>query len=103
MSLKWPDKDPDDTLDYSVDWERFLGTDTISSVTWTINDSSGTEVSFSGTVNGLTNVSVSNTDTVATIFMSGGTANTTYTVFCQIVSVSGLVAKRTITLKVRQR
>jgi hypothetical protein len=38
MSYKWPDKDPDEMLDYSVDWSRFLGDDTISSVTWYIYD-----------------------------------------------------------------
>jgi len=26
MSFRWPSKDPDETLDYSVDWSRFLDT-----------------------------------------------------------------------------
>lgn len=26
MSYKWPDKDPQEQLDYSIDWSRFLGT-----------------------------------------------------------------------------
>ena len=34
MSYRWPLKDPDETLDYSVDWSRFLNTATISSITW---------------------------------------------------------------------
>ena len=25
MSLKWPSKDPDETVDFSVDWSRYLG------------------------------------------------------------------------------
>ena len=29
MSYKWPDKDKDEILDYSVDWSRFLGDDSI--------------------------------------------------------------------------
>ena len=36
MSFRWPVKDPDETLDYSVDWSRFLGTNTISSVVWSV-------------------------------------------------------------------
>ena len=43
MSYKWPDKDKDEILDYSIDWSRFLGDDTISGVTWFIDDSDGTK------------------------------------------------------------
>ena len=37
MSFRWPVKDPDEQLDYSMDWSRFLDTATISSVTWFVN------------------------------------------------------------------
>ena len=43
MSYKWPDKDKDEILDYNIDWSRFLGDDTISGVTWFIDDSDGTK------------------------------------------------------------
>ena len=36
MSYKWPDKDPDETIDYSVDWSRFLGSNTISAIVWSV-------------------------------------------------------------------
>ena len=36
MSFRWPSKDPDETLDYSVDWSRFLASATIASVTWAV-------------------------------------------------------------------
>ena len=36
MSFPWPNKDPDEQLDYSVDWSRFLGSATISTVTWSV-------------------------------------------------------------------
>ena len=39
MSYRWPLKDPDETLDYSVDWSRFLGTATISSAVWYVQTS----------------------------------------------------------------
>ena len=42
MSFKWPNKDPDETLDYSVDWSRFLGTATITTVVWAVKSTSYT-------------------------------------------------------------
>ena len=38
MSFRWPNKDPDETLDYSVDWSRFLDTGTISSCSWFVDN-----------------------------------------------------------------
>ena len=43
MSYKWPDKDKDEILDYSIDWSRFLGDDTISGVSWFVDDNQGTK------------------------------------------------------------
>ena len=60
MSLKWPNKDADETLDYSIDWSRFLSGETLSSVTWFVNDADGvkTELVPSGPlVNGIQLVS----------------------------------------------
>ena len=42
MSFRWPNKDPDETLDYSVDWSRFLGTATITSTVWAVKSTSYT-------------------------------------------------------------
>ena len=39
MSFRWPSKDPDETLEYSVDWSRFLDTATINSVIWFVKSS----------------------------------------------------------------
>ena len=106
MSLKWPAKDPDASLDYSVDWSRFLGSDTISSVQWYIDDANGvkTAVTASDTVNGLTFVSQSNTTTVALAVFSGGTNNTSYTVTCAITyGASNYVDERKIKLPIREK
>ena len=62
MALKWPDKDPDERLDYTVDWSRYLDTLTIASVQWTHIQTDGTESSAltaSSTVNGITVQAVS--------------------------------------------
>ena len=41
MSYKWPDKDPDETIDYSVDWSRFIPNDTLSASNWFVQDAAG--------------------------------------------------------------
>ena len=56
MSYKWPEKDPDETADFSVDWSRFLGSDSIASSVFFVDDENGTktQVSTAQIVNGLT-------------------------------------------------
>lgn len=115
MAFKWPFKDPDETLDYNVDWSRFLGTATISSVTWSVTTpvyttettlASGetlTTASASATTDSIQNVSHTNTNTVATINIGGGVVNREYTFFCTIIDSTGSTAKRSIKLKVRDR
>jgi len=116
MSLKWPNKDPDETLDYSVDWSRFLGDGvTISSVKWFVRSKSyttKTELEDGEDLNTATggentdsiqNVSTSNTSTVATINIAGGTNNEEYTFFCQMTDTTASTAERTIKLRVRER
>lgn len=105
MSLKWPAKDPSETLDYSVDWSRFLGSNTISSVTWHCYDESGTknEVSFPETIDGMLFSNLTNTNTVATVRLSAGTTNKTYKIVCEITFGDSLVASRTIQLPVREK
>lgn len=115
MAFRWPFKDPDETLDYSVDWSRYLGSATISSVTWSVTTpvystettlASGqtlTTASSSATTDSIQNVSQTNTNTVATINIGGGVANREYTFFCTIVDSTASTSKRSIKLKVRNR
>ena len=106
MSLKWPPKDPDETLDYTVDWTRFLRAgETISSVAWYINDASGVKqaVTSGSTVNAIAVAQTGSTGTTATIYLSGGTNNTQYTIFCAVTLSSGVVAERSITLSIKER
>ena len=83
MSLKWPNKDPDETLDYSIDWSRFLGSATISNFVWF--------------------VSSTNTNTVVTAHIAGGTDNVKYKFTCRITDSNGLVVERTVFLRVREK
>lgn len=107
MSFRWPNKDPDETLDYSVDWSRFLGSGiTISTVIWYVDDSTGTKTVLSpggATVYGIQNVAQTNTSTVATINVGSGTANIDYKIYCRITDSSGSVAEQVIKLRVRER
>jgi hypothetical protein len=105
MSYKWPDKDKDEIIDYSVDWSRFLGSDIISAVTWFIDDASGvkTQVSNASVVNGLQFVTGTNTTTVATARFSLGTNNVRYTITCRITTNGGLQYERSIFLRVKEK
>lgn len=84
-------KDPDATLDYGFDWSDWLATaETISASTWTVPT-------------GITKVSDSRSTTMTTIWLSGGTVNTDYSVINHITTSAGRVDDRTILIKVRQR
>jgi hypothetical protein len=106
MSYRWPNKDPDETLDYSVDWSRFLGdTSTIQSVAWFIDNENGVKTPFEPVtvVNGLQPISTTNTTTASTIFLGLGTNNKVYKIYCRMTDTMGRVAERSITLSVKER
>lgn len=115
MSFRWPNKDPDELLDYSIDWSRFLDVDTINSVNWYVKSSlyptktllaagnSLTVASSSATTDDITNVAQTNTPTVATINISGGQNNVEYTFFCQMTDNTGSTAERSIKLRIKER
>lgn len=87
-------KDPDATLDYTVDWSDYLTpiSDTIASVTWVL-------------AGGLVNVATSHTTTTATIFVSGGTVDVDASITCRIATAAGTprIDDRTIDLVIVQR
>jgi len=105
MSFRWPNKDPDETLDYSVDWSRWLNGATISSVVWYVDNSSGvkTALTAGNTVNGLQNVAQTISGGVATINLGLGTNNIEYKIYCNMSDNSGSVAERVIRLKIKEQ
>ena len=106
MSYRWPNKDKDEQLDYSVDWSRWLGDGvTISVVNWFVDDSAGVKTAFAPTniVNGLQNIANTNTTTVATINLALGTNNVEYKLYCRITDSSGSIAERTIKLRIKEQ
>ena len=106
MSYRWPNKDKDEQLDYSVDWSRWLGDGvTISVVNWFVDDSAGVKTAFTAgsVVNGLQNVAVTQTSTIATINLALGTNNVEYKIYCRITDSSGSIAERTIKLRIKEQ
>jgi hypothetical protein len=106
MSYRWPNKDPDETLDYSIDWSRFLGEGvSISSVEWYVDNASGvkTAINAGETVNDIQNVSQTNTSTVSTINIGSGTNNVDYKFYCRITDTSGSQAERVVKLRIKER
>lgn len=83
-------KDPDAVLDYQVDWSAWLDGDTITTSEWIVPD-------------GIVKDSDSHTDTAATIWLSGGTLNTTYLVTNRITTAAGRTDDRTIRITIRDR
>lgn len=105
MSFKWVNKDPDEILDYSVDWSRFLGGATISSVTWYVDDADEVKTALTGgaVVNGIQNISQTATDTVATINLGLGTLNKEYKFYCRIQDNTGSIAERVVKLRIKEQ
>ena len=82
-------KDPDAIKDFQINWATWLGTDTISTSTWTVPT-------------GITKVTDTNTTTTVTIWMSGGTNLTDYELSNKITTANGRTEEDTIIIKVRQ-
>ena len=105
MSFRWPNKDPNEVLDYSVDWSRFLNGAAISSVTWYVDDASGvkTAIAAGQVVNGIQNVAQTISNGVATINLGLGTNNVEYKFTCQITDNQGSIAERVIRLRIKEQ
>ena len=80
MGEQWV-KDPDSVLDYTWDWETWLDGDTISTVTWDVPT-------------GITKDSDSKTTTTSTIWLSGGSAGSSYLIGCRVVTALGRTKDR---------
>lgn len=91
MSLTSFMKDPDSVLDYAFDWNEWLESgESINSHVITVDD-------------GITKDSSSNSSTIVTVWLSGGTAGTNYNIACQISTSGGRTPERSITIRCRER
>ena len=105
MSYKWPEKDPDETADFSVDWSRFIPETTLSAASWFIKNASGvkTAVNNADVVDGLQFVASTVTGKVVTVRFAQGTLNKSYTTVCRITTGDGLSYERSIVLRIKEK
>ena len=82
-------KDPQEVLDYQIDWSDWLDTDTISTSAWVVQT-------------GITKDSSSNTTTTATVWLSGGTNGSRYVITNTITTSDGRTAERSFIIKVSE-
>jgi hypothetical protein len=88
--LQWPPKDPDEILDYQVDWTDRLGEDTIATSAFTVPA-------------GLTKDSESSTDTAATVWLSGGTLAASYEILNRITTAGGRTMDQTVKIRIKAK
>jgi hypothetical protein len=89
MARRWEDpKDPDELLDYQVDWTQPLAGDLISTSTWIVPD-------------GIEAGQEANTTTTATIWLSGGEVGKDYSLINRITTAAGRIRDQTCVLKCR--
>jgi hypothetical protein len=85
MEDKTKIKDPDSVLDYAFDWTEWLGTDNISTSSWTVPL-------------GLAEVTNTKTAKTATVWLSGGTAGSRYIITNQITTAAGRIENQSMVI-----
>ena len=91
-NIKFPNKDPDEYLDYVLDWsERVNANDSIVNSIWTTPSA------------GLTIASTSMSSFTTTIWLSAGTLNTTYYMTNRITTVVGRIMDQTCKIKIKTK
>lgn len=91
MALKWPAKDPEEVLDYKIDWTKRLGADTIIASDWPDPPA------------GITVDSALFSAKTTTIWLSGGTLGKSYTLTNRITTAAGRTMEQSVVLPVKAR
>ena len=93
-------KDPASVLDYTINWTDWLGSDTLSSVTFAISSDAETSptLAFSTAITGSSANQVSGKNTI--VYLSGGTAGVIYNITATVVTSSARTVKRSFRVKV---
>lgn len=92
-ALMWPAKDENEVLDYSIDFTERLGSETISSAAFSLATAAGLTIDSSE----------HDSNKVATVTLSAGTAGEKGKVLCRITTSSGETMDETVGLLVRAR
>lgn len=89
MTLTWPAKDPDEALDYRVNWSARLGLDTIDTSVFSLIEAAGLSITEQ-----------SNTTKASTVVLSGGTDGDTAVIQCRVTTAGDRTLEETIILPI---
>lgn len=90
MGIERRYKDPDEIVNFGIDWADYLGSETITGSGWTVPS-------------GITEVSSSFVATQATIKLSGGALGTTYRVTNRINTSAGETVDQSIDIEIVEK
>jgi hypothetical protein len=91
MSKQWPPKDPDETLDYEIDWlQRVTNDDTIVGSQWFLPVE-------------LTKESDTYAGQATVIWLSGGVLGDTYVLLNRITTAGGRIMDQSVKLKMKEK
>jgi hypothetical protein len=106
LALKKFIKDPNGKLDYVLDWSAWLSpfSDQISSATANVVPTGGLSIGGTpgGTFSNSAQVTLSNSQTLATLWASGGVAGSSYDVTVRVTTVGGRIDDRTVTITCKE-
>lgn len=85
----WPAKDPDEVLDYAIDWKNRLTGDTIATSSWGVPD-------------GITQGSNTIAGTKTIIWLSSGVIGASYAIRNRITTTGGRTMDQTVSLDIRE-
>lgn len=83
-------KDPNETLDYQIDWTARLNTDKISSSTWIVPA-------------GIQKTAETHIDTGTSVWLAGGTTGESYTLVNRVNTLGGRIMDQSIKIKIKER
>lgn len=91
----WPDKDPDEVLDYAIDWQPRLNQDdgsidSIATSTWVVPA-------------GLTQVTSTFSGQNTVLWLSSGSLGETYSVTNRITTAGGRTMDQSVKLRIRAK
>lgn len=89
VAKRWIPKDPDEHVDYGLDWSARLRGDSILSSTWIVPD-------------GLTADQDSDNGSLTIVWLSGGTVGKTYDIVNRVVTQNGRTFDQTVRLRISQ-
>lgn len=93
--LTWSPKDPDEVLDYTMNWGDRLVTDTIATSTWIMSPDNPDLL--------LTTPQNSKTNTVTTLWLAGGTLNAKYKITNRIVTAGGRTMDQSVRIQIKEK